>query len=116
MGPAKPGPAGGKLPSPKPVASRPATTTATSATPSATTSSKTYTPDQVRAALKGKNLTEVQALLGSPVKEAYGTYSWNNVDQTFPPAAGGNWKSFAIQFGGPGQTVSSVELQYWMVE
>lgn len=80
------------------------------------TEKRVYTPDQVRAVLTGKTLAEVQALLGSPVKEAYGTFSWNGVEQHFPPAPGGNWKSFAIQFQGPGQTASSIELQYWLVE
>jgi hypothetical protein len=78
---------------------------------------KTWTPDAVRNALNGKTKQEVFALLGEPVKAAYGTYSFNGVEKIFPPCTNGcNWKSFAIRFDGAGETVNSVELQYWIVE
>lgn len=83
--------------------------------PASTT--RTWTPEEVRRHLNGKTKSEVIAILGQPVKAAYGTYSFNGVDKIFPPCPNGcNYRSFAIQFGGPGETVNSVELQYWVVE
>ena len=124
---------GGKSPAARPVPPAPVQAVPAPAAPAPVTSAanapaaavplvqaakpRTSTPDQVRQALTGKTVAEVQALLGQPAKVAYGTYYFNGVDAVFPHCAGGcNWKSFAIQFGGPGETANSIELQYWPVE
>jgi hypothetical protein len=78
---------------------------------------RTWTPDEVRRELGGKTKEQVFALLGEPVRAAYGTYYFNGVDKKFPHCPNGcNWKSFAIRFDGAGETASSIELQYWVVE
>jgi hypothetical protein len=106
--PARPGQA--------PAATRPAGNMAAAQTPAAPTVA-TYTPDQVRRALTGKTKAEVFAILGRPVKESYGNYYFNGVENVFPHCPGGcNWKSFMIQFGGPGETANSIELQSWLVD
>lgn len=92
-------------------------TSPTQNTKSAEEKTRTWTPDQIRSHLAGKTKEEVFKILGKPVKESYGTHYFNNVDKIFPPCSNGcNYKSFAIQFGNAGGTVSSVELQYWLVE
>jgi len=100
---------------PEPVARQPAPAATQVARPVAAAGS--YTPDQVRAALTGKTIAEIHALLGPPAKVVSGTHSFTGVEKVFPHCASGcNWQSFAIQFGGPGGTASSIELQYWTVE
>jgi hypothetical protein len=89
----------------------------TKSTTASEETSRTWTPDQIRRHLAGKTKEEVFQILGTPAKESYGNFYFNNVDKVFPPCSNGcNYKSFVIQFGGAGGTVSSVELQYWMVE
>lgn len=93
----------------------------TAPTPSANSAAaappRTFTPDQVRRALEGKTEAEVRALLGKPVKVAYGNHYYNGVERVFPRCPNGcNWQSFMIRFDNAGATVSSVELQSWLVE
>lgn len=102
---------------PRPAPAAPAAAPAPVARPApAAPPARSYTPDQVREALRGKTVQEVTAILGPPAKQTGSTYAWNDVEKVFPHCAGGcNWRSFSIWFNGQGRA-DSIELQYWRVE